>query len=130
MAGVDEDDMDLPIPDDQAIGGKTKIDLADMDLPTWKHDLSADLVIISALLGEMQKISPEDDFKLQHIIAQIDKKVETPINVDNKKALIFTAFSDTADYLYKHISAHVKAKHNLEAACVSGSTKQSTIFSS
>lgn len=127
MAGVDEDDMDLPIPDEQSIGGKTKIDLADMDLPTWKHDLSADLLIISALLGEMQKISPEDDFKLQHIIAQIDKKVETPINAGNKKALIFTAFSDTADYLYKHISAHVKAKHNLEAACVSGSTKQSTL---
>ncbi|MCF6221738.1 MAG: SNF2-related protein [Robiginitomaculum sp.] len=124
---ADADDGFMPDIDDQTIGGKTKIDLADMDLPSWKHDLSADLIIIAALLAEMKKILPPDDFKLQHLLAQIDEKVSNPFNAGNKKILIFTAFADTANYLYKHISARAQQKHGLHTACVSGSAKQTTL---
>ena len=78
-----------------------QINLADMDLPSWEHDLNADLDVINALLAEMAKVTPEDDAKLQHLKAQILSKIDIPINDGNKKVLIFTAFADTANYLYE-----------------------------
>ena len=60
-----------PDPDDDSeIGGKVKVSLADMDLPSWEHELKRDLEVIEALLAEMHKITPEDDAKLQHLKAR------------------------------------------------------------
>ncbi len=39
---VDEDEENFPMPDDASIGSKVQINLADMDLPSWQHDLTAD----------------------------------------------------------------------------------------
>ena len=103
------------------IGKKMKISLSDMDLPSWKHDLKTDLFIIENLLLEMQKITPQDDFKLQHISSHIDNKLKNPINDGNKKVLIFTAFADTANYLYENLSKHFLNVHNLHTARVTGS---------
>ncbi len=81
------------------VGGKVQISLNDMDVPSWQHDLQADLILIQELLASMDKITPEDDAKLQHIKAHIREKIDNPLNDGNKKILIFTAFADTADYL-------------------------------
>lgn len=117
----DEDEM----PDiDEAFstGGKIKINLADMDLIAWEHDLKADLWLIEELSGEMQKVSPVDDTKLQNLKTQIDSKLASPINPGNKKVLIFTAFSDTANYLYEHLSHHFSIHRKLHTGIVTGSS--------
>lgn len=97
----DEED-EFPNPDDDGpTSKKVEISLADMDLPSWEHDLRADLEIIESLLEEMRKITPSDDAKLQHLKTQVFSKLSSPINPENRKVLIFTAFADTADYLYE-----------------------------
>lgn len=107
---LEADDDDLPNLDGDEIGGKVKISLADMDLPSWENDLSADLAIIGALLYSMNKIKPEDDVKLQHLQKLILEKVENPINDGNKKILLFTAFADTANYLYNNLAELLNTK--------------------
>jgi superfamily II DNA or RNA helicase len=128
---IEPDDDDFSEVDDQEIGGKVRINLADMDLPSWEHDLNADLTIIGALLEEMQKITPKDDAKLQHLKQEIEKKLAAPINPNNHKLLIFTAFADTANYLYTNIAPDLLRNHQLHSAKVTGSdTPKSTITGS
>ena len=117
---AEPDDDELPSPDDEQIGGKVQISLADMDIPAWEHDLGADLTLINGLLTEMHKISPADDTKLQHIKTQIHSKLASPINRGNRKVLIFTAFADTADYLYEHLAADLLANQRLHTGKVTG----------
>jgi superfamily II DNA or RNA helicase len=118
-AEPDEDNFQEP--DDITIGGKIQISLADMDLPSWEHELKADLIVIDALLTEMHKIKPAEDAKLQHLKALIDDKLTAPINPGNKKILIFTAFADTANYLYEHIATSLLQSHQLHTGKVTGS---------
>lgn len=117
---AEPDEDDFPEPDDVKIGGKIQISLSDMDLPSWEHALQADLFVIDALLAEMTKIKPAEDAKLQHLKAQIDNKLAAPINPGNKKILIFTAFADTANYLYEHIAASLLQSHQLHTGKVTG----------
>ncbi|MEZ5439879.1 MAG: helicase-related protein [Lysobacterales bacterium] len=117
---LEADEDELPDLDEAAIGSKIRIDLADMDLPRWKHDLERDLAIIDALLAEMEKISPADDTKLQRLKARIEDKLARPINPGNRKLLIFTAFADTAEYLYEHLSPAVR-HHQLHSGLITGS---------
>ncbi|CAA9892569.1 Helicase [Candidatus Methylobacter favarea] len=118
---AEPDEDDFPEPDDVKIGGKIQISLSDMDLPSWEHELKADLFVIDALLADMTKIKPAEDAKLQHLKAQIDNKLAAPINPGNKKILIFTAFADSANYLYEHISASLLQSHQLHTGKVTGS---------
>ena len=118
---MEPDEDELPDFEEAATGGKVQIHLADMDLPSWEHNLKADLAIIDGLLDEMHKITPEDDAKLQHLKTQINSKISSPINPGNKKILIFTAFADTANYLYKYLSPYILEAHKLHTARVTGS---------
>jgi superfamily II DNA or RNA helicase len=114
--------------DDDQIGGKVRISLSDMDLPAWEHDLRADLAVIEELLAEMRKITPADDAKLQHLKTQILSKLASPINPGNKKILIFTAFADTANYLYDNLAARLLKTQHLHTGIVTGTqTPKSTI---
>jgi len=117
---AEPDDDELPDLDDQTIGGKVRIDLADMDVDSWARELRDDLAVIDRLLAEMQKVTPADDAKLQHLKTQINSKLASPINVGNRKVLIFTAFSDTAEYLYRHLAESHIADHGLYAGLVTG----------
>jgi len=103
--------------------GKIVIELADMDLPSWERDLKADLDRIEGLLEEMEKVSPTDDAKLQHLKEHILAKIEAPINPGNRKVLLFTAFADTADYLYQHLAPVLQQRHSLHTARVVGSDR-------
>ncbi|MGU2527548.1 helicase-related protein, partial [Pseudomonas aeruginosa] len=132
LEGLDAEDDDLPMPSDEGgeIGGKIKISLADMDLPSWEHELKVDLQVIDALLASMNKITPQDDAKLQHLKAQLLGKIDNPINPGNRKVLIFTAFADTADYLYANLAPELLATHAIHTAKVTGKgAPQSTIKS-
>lgn len=116
------DDEDLSgIADSTIIGEKVQISLDDIDITSWKRDLKNDLFIIDTLLLEMDKITPADDFKLQHLQEHIDHKIKNPINKDNKKVLVFSAFADTVNYLYEQLSSHFYNVHKLHTAKVTGS---------
>lgn len=127
LENLDAEDDDLLDELDQGgdIGGKVKINLADMDLPSWEHDLKVDLDSIEALLASMAKITPGDDAKLQHLKAHLLEKIANPINPGNKKVLIFTAFADTADYLYANLAPEL-ADQKLHTGKVTGSDRPKT----
>ena len=108
------------------VGKKVKIDLADMDLQSWLHDLTNDAKQLEILQGLVAGITPEHDEKLQTLYKLIRQKIEKPINESNKKIIIFTAFSDTADYLYKNVSTFVKKNFGLDSAEVTGSVDGKT----
>ena len=111
----DEDEQDFMI-------GKKKnrILLEDMDYISWQREIKGDLEIIRLLLTMLESITPEHDSKLQQLVADLQHKFAHPINGDNKKVLIFTAFSDTALYLYDCLADKIKAKYGLNVALVTG----------
>jgi hypothetical protein len=119
---LDAEDDELPDLEEGAgaIGGKIKISLADMDLPSWEHELNEDLALIDGLLASMNKVTPADDAKLQHLKALVLKKIAEPINPGNKKVLIFTAFADTADYLFSNLAPELLLNERLHTAKVTG----------
>ncbi len=104
-----------------AIGKKVRIDLADMDYKTWKHELEKDKEILDLLVYMINDITPEQDSKLQELFKVIDEKQENPINQGNKKVIVFTAFADTAEYLYETVSVYANKKFGLETALITGS---------
>lgn len=118
---ADFDEDAFPTPGDNTIGKKIQINLEDMDLPSWEHDLQADLFLIDELLAEMAKVTPADDAKLQHLKTQIASKIASPINPGNKKVLIFTAFADTANYLYENLAEYLLHHHRVHTGRVTGS---------
>ncbi len=117
---LDAEDDDLAGLGDFTVGKKVQISLADIDLSSWKHDLEADLVLIQELRASMGKVRPEDDAKLQHLKHVIKQKVGEPLNPGNRKVLIFTAFADTANYLYANLAPFVR-QLGLQAGKVTGS---------
>lgn len=120
LEDFEADDDDLPGLEGDEIGGKVKINLADMDLPTWENDLNSDIAIIEFLLASMNKITPDDDVKLQHLKNLILNKIASPINDGNKKILLFTAFADTANYLYDNLAELLLQSQQLHTAKVTG----------
>ncbi|WP_456156537.1 helicase-related protein [Veillonella sp.] len=103
------------------VGNKVQIDLADMDYKTWRAELNSDIEVLDDLMNMLNVITPEYDGKLQKLLDVISKKIENPININNKKVLIFSAFSDTAEYLYEHVSTYIKEKYGLNTAVITGS---------
>lgn len=116
----DENVEDL-LDDQFSIGKKVKINLEDMNTIGWRQDLVTDYVILKQLLNEMDKVTPEHDSKLNELVNLILDKVNNPINVGNKKVIIFSAFADTADYLYKCISGNLKNHYGLNTCKITGS---------
>ena len=114
---LDYDDREA----DMFIGGKkTKIALQDLDHIAWRRYLEEDMENLNLLLLMLADITPEHDSKLQQLVADLRYKFANPINESNKKVIIFTAFSDTAEYLYDYLAESIKAKHGLHTALVSG----------
>ena len=114
-ADVDDDEQNFTI-------GKKKnrIHLEDMDYISWRDEIKSDLEIIQLLLYMLKSITPEHDSKLQQLISDLKDKFAHPINGDNKKVLVFTAFSDTAEYLYNNLADAIKSKYGLNVALVTG----------
>ena len=117
----DFDDLDIEDEGDTIIGNKkNKIDLRDIDTISWRRYLVADKERFDLLLLMLKDISPEHDSKLQQLVCDLREKFAHPINGSNKKVLIFTAFADTADYLYKNLAPLILEKTGLHSAMVSG----------
>jgi SNF2 family DNA or RNA helicase len=101
-------------------GKHRQIDLADMDYIGWRQKLQEDETVLKALRLIVEEITPEHDSKLQKLLEIIREKINNPINADNKKVLIFSAFSDTVDYLYRNVSPVIKSEFGLDTAMITG----------
>ncbi|MGO4917586.1 helicase-related protein [Pseudogemmobacter sp. W21_MBD1_M6] len=121
-AVADEDD-DFA---DFSVGKKIKIDLADMDITSWKQELFGDRIIIDALITQMERVTPSDDAKLQHLIAEISSKMANPLNPGNRKVIVFTAYADTAHYLFAQLAPHFAKAENIHTGLVTGSGNPKT----
>lgn len=104
-----------------SFGKKVKIDIADMDYITWRRTLQEDADVLELLTLMVGDITPEFDCKLQELLRMLKDKVEHPINEGNRKVIIFTAFADTADYLYQNVAPYMKKQFHMDTAMVTGS---------
>lgn len=107
-------------------GRKVKIDLNDMDYVTWRSTLQQDSDVLELLTLMIADITPEHDIKLQTLLRLISGKIDNPINKGNKKVLVFSAFSDTAEYLYQNVSGVIKEKSGLDTAMITGTVDGKT----
>ena len=114
---ADDDDIDLPTAG--TVGKKVQIDLADVDVESWSRDLMHDGQVIATLLKSISGITAEHDFKLRTLKERIESKFADPINPGNRKVLIFSAFADTAEYLYRELSPLLK-RSGYDSALVTG----------
>ena len=119
-AGESDFDMEDSNTDFFSVGKKTKIDLEDMDYKSWRKALQQDADNLELLILMVADITPEHDTKLQTLFRLLDDKMAHPINPGNKKVIIFTAFSDTAGYLYEHVSEYMKNRYSLDTAVITG----------
>lgn len=103
-----------------SVGKKVKIDLRDMDYISWGREIDADIENLQLLISMVEDITPQYDFKLNELLRIIRQKITAPINPGNKKVLIFTAFSDTAEYLFDNIAPLIKKELGLHTALVTG----------
>jgi len=125
---LNEDDFDM---DDQntdffTVGKRVKIDLVDMDYKSWSNDLEHDRQVLLTLVSKISLITPEHDKKLRVLLDTIRSKLANPINGNNKKILLFSAFADTVEYLYDNVSKMLKHEYGLDTAMVTGSGKSKT----
>ena len=114
-------DMEDQNTDFFTVGKKSKISLADMDYKSWREVLQHDADELALLTSMVRDITPQYDTKLQSLMKLISQKIENPINPGNKKVMIFSAFSDTAEYLYENIAPFIQKKYGLNTAIITGS---------
>ena len=124
------DDDDLNTDDLFSVGKKVKIQLEDMDVKSWKRGLVKDRDTLELLTLMVGDITPEYDNKLQELLKVLSDKVTHPINPGNQKVIIFTAFADTAKYLYDNVSKYMKKNFNLDTAVITGSINGRTTIPS
>ncbi len=117
------DDLDsTDSENDPFVGKKSKINLKDIDVVRWSNDLRHDHEILKLLLLMLKDITPTHDCKLQMLVSDLKEKFLHPINEGNKKVLIFTAFADTADYIYEQLAERIRKETGLHVGLITGST--------
>ena len=124
--GIEDVEIDDPEFDIFLIGNKVKVLIRDMDEVRWRQDLEDDRAQLTALLSEARHIEASRDAKLHRLKSVIQDKCQNPINDGNKKILVFTAFADTAAYLYQHIADWSKETLGIHTAKITGSGTNKT----
>jgi ERCC4-related helicase len=102
------------------VGNKTKVLLQDMDLIRFRQELEADRVFLNSIAETARKVSAERDAKLELLKQIIAEKVRSPLNPGNKKIIVFTAFADTAQYLYANLATWANAELGIHSSLVTG----------
>jgi ERCC4-related helicase len=118
---IQDIELDFPELEPYLIGNKTKVLLQDMDLIRFRQELEADKVLLESIVVSAQQVTPARDAKLEILKQTISVKIKNPINPNNKKIIVFTAFADTALYLYGHLATWAKTELGVNAALVTGS---------
>jgi hypothetical protein len=117
---IDDIEIDDPTYESLLVGRKVKVLLQDVDRVRWRQDLQEDRNRLATLLSAAEQITAERDAKLAELRKLISKKNTQPINAGNKKVIVFTAFADTAMYLYEELSGWAKKELGLHSALVVG----------
>ena len=121
---------DIEIDDDEfetlLVGRKVKVLLQDVDRIRWRQDLLEDRNRMASLLSAASQVGAIKDAKLEKLKEIITGKLRSPINPGNKKILVFTAFADTANYLYQELSGWAGKELGLHTAIVTGSGTNKT----
>jgi SNF2 family DNA or RNA helicase len=123
---IDDLDLDDPAFESLVVGRKVKVLLKDVDLVRWKQDLIEDRNRLATLLSAAQQVSAERDGKLAKLREVIAHKCRHPINPGNRKVIVFTAFADTARYLYEQLAPWAKTTLGLDSALVTGAGSNQT----
>ncbi|MCC7431761.1 DEAD/DEAH box helicase family protein [bacterium] len=114
------------------VGKKLKFKLAHLDLEKWIAGLCEDKQQLNSLFVSAKDVSPERDGKLQELKKLLQKKILNPTTNSegkpNKKVIVFTAFSDTANYLYENLETSLREELKVHAALVLGSGKNKATF--
>lgn len=124
---IDIADVDIDDPAFEAllVGRKVKVLLGDVDLIRWKQDLLEDRNRLATLLAAARQVDPVRDAKLAALRDMIARKCAQPINTHdgeaNRKIIVFTAFSDTAHYLYAQLAPWARDALAVHSAVVTGS---------
>ncbi|MFJ2209042.1 helicase-related protein [Streptomyces poriferorum] len=126
FADLESIDLDDPQFED-TVGGNVKVFLADIDRIRWRQELQQDRDTVAALLSEVKAVDVPRDAKLVRLKQFLRDKVEHPTNDGNRKALVFTAFSDTADYLYEHVGRWANEELGVHVALITGQTTRTTL---
>ena len=128
---VEEIDIEDVDPDDPAfesllVGRKVKVLLQDVDVVRWRQDLTEDRNRLATLLSAARQVDPKRDAKLVALRETIERKCREPLNESNRKVIVFTAFADTANYLYEQLSPWALDELGIHAALVTGAGRNRT----
>jgi hypothetical protein len=123
---IEDVDIDDPAFESLLVGRKVKVLVKDVDLVRWKQDLIEDRNRLDTLHAAAAQITAARDAKLADLQKVIADKCQNPINPGNRKVIVFTAFADTAHYLYDHLVPWVKKTLRIDAALVTGTGKNQT----
>ncbi|MDA8260424.1 MAG: helicase-related protein [Betaproteobacteria bacterium] len=125
---IDIADVDIEDPafETLLVGRKVRVLLGDVDLIRWKQDLTEDRNRLATLLAAARQVDPGRDAKLAELRAMVERKCRDPINHGNRKIIVFTAFADTAQYLYEQLAPWAKATLGIESALMTGSGRNQT----
>src|ERR1035437_9872086 len=125
---IDIEDVDAEDPafESLLVGRKVKVLLQDVDRVRWRQDLTEDRNRLATLLSAAKQVSAARDAKLKALREVIERKCRAPLNPDNRKFLVFTAFADTAQYLYKELSGWAQKELGLHSALVTGTGHNQT----
>jgi SNF2 family DNA or RNA helicase len=123
---IDASDLDAEDAETEFVGKKFKVALEDMDYVSWRDKLEQDKSTLDDLLTLISPVAAEHDLKLERLVGILSDKIRNPINDGNKKVIIFTAFADTADYLYGELAERLKDEFGINTAVVTGSRNPSS----
>ena len=125
---INDIETDSPELEDLLVGSKVKVLIRDCDVRRWRQELEDDRVQLTKLAAVASSVTPERDRKLVALKEMIAAKVRSPINAENRKVIVFTAFADTAAYLYEQLSGWAKGELGVESALVTGTGANRTTF--
>ncbi len=114
---LDGDDPELEA---MTVGSKVQVKLSDIDLVRWRQDLEEDLELFHVLRAQAVAVTPDRDAKLRDLRDLISQKQISPLNEGNHKVIIFSAFANTATYLYEHLNPYIQNTYGLHSALVTG----------
>ena len=113
-------DVDDPQFESLLVGDRVKVLLSDVDLVRWKQELIEDRNRLSTLLDAARQVDAARDAKLEALRDMIARKCRDPLNAGNRKIIVFTAFADTAKYLYAQLAPWAKETLRIDSALVTG----------
>ncbi|MDP2619672.1 MAG: helicase-related protein [Hyphomicrobiales bacterium] len=128
MEEIDIEDVDLDDPafESLLVGRKVKVLLKDVDLIRWKQELIEDRNRLATLHAAAAQVDASRDAKLTALREMIEHKCRNPINPGNRKVIVFTAFADTARYLYDQLAPWAKTTLGIDTALVTGTGSNQT----